>query len=261
MMIFRIADMDWSTGNANIIATACGQGDIRIYDIRSPASSVLSVSIAGSCGNVSWCPCKPNLLAANDQDHAFVWDTRMVPIQSSSGALESASLGGGATETGTKEVCNMAPDGGVQHMAWAYSETACLVTVSPGGVVTWWDGLTGNTETSCTFPALNADSLVLPSPIGKGLLTTHNEDPANPTLMTSTSALAGSPVSALSPLELSEPHQKLRSLSSTLNRMDHAKFHLTSVWINGYPKYVFDRDDRLFISFSIACDLYYTLVI
>ena len=228
-VVNRISDMDWSNGNANMIATACIQGDIRIFDIRTSRSAVQSVCVGGSCNSVSWCPCRPNFLAASNKDSVFVWDTRL---------LTKALLHDGPTEGSAQPFGVLSTDsfsiscGGLQHMAWTSSETACLVTVSTEGVINWWDGITGALEASCDIPPMGPDSLVLPSPLGKGLVSTQREEPLgvdqNSSPMTVPNAMEGG--------SGTECFHKLRSLSHMLDRIDHSQFQPTSLWINGYPR-------------------------
>jgi WD40 repeat protein len=230
--------MDWSIGNSNIIATACVQGDVKIFDIRAPQTAAQSMTVAGACNTVAWCPCRPNYFASSCKDTAFVWDTRMLSIAMNKDFVNTGDF---AIQSGhgTVEACNVSPPEGVQHMVWASSESPCLVTVSTSGVVSWWNGTTGVSETSCECPPMGADSMVLPSPVGKGLVSTQREDPK--LISQPLGSSASFPHMASMDLPLgggAEPYQKLRFLSSTLERLDRSEFQPTSVWINGYPKSV-----------------------
>lgn len=165
-----LTDMQWSSGNSNLLATGsdCG-GDVCIWDIRTPSWPVQQMhQPSGSvCSNLDWCPSSSNLLASSNNHTVFVWDIRM-SFQSSDGGT------GGA-------VFAIEPHGqGVEQCVWSNGDEGepSLIIGTTSGTVEWWnihtskDGFTGNSRRDRSLKISNIDSMsmFLPTPTGKSVL-------------------------------------------------------------------------------------------
>jgi hypothetical protein len=165
-----LTDMQWSSGNSNLLATGsdCG-GDVCIWDIRTPSWPVQQMHqpIGSVCSNLDWCPSSSNLLASSNNHKVFVWDIRM-SSQSSDGGT------GGA-------VFSIEPHGqGVGQCVWSNGDEGepSLIIGTTSGTVEWWniqtskDGFTGNSRRDRSLKLSNIDStsMFLPTPTGKSVL-------------------------------------------------------------------------------------------
>jgi WD40 repeat protein len=246
--------MEWSPGNPNMMATSCDHGDIRIFDIRTPSLTVQSYDIGGVCTNVSWCPSEPNLLAACNKDSFHVWDTRR---------LSTSSI---PRDSGASDALLSQPypaSGGHMQIAWTHHDTPCLVSCNRDGLA-WWNVQTGLKEGEKILqPASDENSFLLPTPIGRGVITTHRITPP-----TNTNALDESFTVPLSHTTSSSsnkasaaPHSsmckdkereramlvdeegssrgveaKVSAMVSALERIETGGAPATSIMINGFPR-------------------------
>jgi hypothetical protein len=253
--------MEWSPNNFNMMATACDQGEVRLFDIRTYTTPLQSLSMGGVCSSISWCASHPNLLAACNRDGFSVWDTRMV-ASFSTGSQPSRVLW---ADRQTQQSGNVA-----YQVTWANSETPCLISASSSSRLTWWDGQTGaklgdggekSDPKDSEDPVKSGNSSLpiscslLAMSSGRGILTANRiaveqkreavEGPSTiPRSMSSGSLMTGhwmlDKISHTEGSKLNgeedEIMPKIKPLVDVMEEMDAVGLTSTPIWINSFPR-------------------------
>lgn len=116
-----MTDMQWSSGDQNLIAAGCDSGDLLIWDIRTPRGPAQQHFIGGVCNNIEWCPSNSNLLSSNCANKRVVlWDTRM------SGGAQASHLG------------VIEPESDIHSHVWVGSDPSIALGLN-NGTMEWWD--------------------------------------------------------------------------------------------------------------------------
>eukprot|EP01041_Mallomonas_annulata_P011025 gene11025-23033_t len=165
-----ISNFDWSTGNQNIMCTACDHGDVRIWDIRTPNTPIQSMNIGSTSNDLSWCPSDSNLFAISRQNTILTYDIRKI----------------GTTSQISSELSNFKSDSvkidekiqfhWLNDFSSSFS-TSCPIFVAKTNKrkFVWWNIGTNSKEGELELETnyTEEDTIVgfLPTPTGRGIFT------------------------------------------------------------------------------------------
>lgn len=187
-----IADMSWSPGNTNLLATACDAGYVCLWDVRTPSWPIQQIAAGGICSNVDWCPINSNLVSvvAQSGQNMLVFDSRMVGSCASEFVANLAEVEGGITHASW---CSVGQQLTPSHSSSAPS-TYSLILGTGTGRLAYWDihSTTDGASPSSVVGGLrsgqvallssqtggkiiDAGNLLLAAPIGRGAVVCRRD--------------------------------------------------------------------------------------
>lgn len=113
-----ISDLNWSTFDSNVLATASIDTYIHLWDIRDPRKPSMSLSAVAGAFQVKWNKISPNMLATSHEGDIRLWDSRKgtSPVQYITAHLSK-----------------------IHSMEWCPTQENLLATSSQDCTVKFWD--------------------------------------------------------------------------------------------------------------------------
>lgn len=193
-----VNDIDWAAMSSTVIAVACDNGQVKLFDTRtlgSPIGNMYTTSNQGPKLSVRWSPSggggDSSYLAASTANAVNIWDMR-----------KSASLA--EIHASTLE--------GLTHFLWDTntSQTASgevgLMTCSKGSLIEWYSAPTFEKMHSAVSTQVDIDDKSLLLSIGRRSFVCSNENPVNTSIN-----IVGNPKAKIGSESLFCPSQEVAS--------------------------------------------------